>query len=385
MTEFLQILFWLSLWLTFYIYFGYFILIWLVSRFYPEPEYEEPDEYPKISMIIAAYNEEKVIEQKIQNCLSLDYPPELLEILIGTDGSTDRTGDILTSLNDARISCQVFEKRSGKNWMLNILVKESKGDILVFSDANIILENQTLKHLVSPFLDTSIGAVIGKLKLSSSSFSGSRAPEENYWNIENILKKNESRISTTFGITGAIYAIRKLLYRELPFDIPVADDTVTKLSVLKSGLRIVLSEKAVAIEAVKDDIFIEMKRRIRICAANLNSIKFFSSLLHPKNGYIALGIWSHKIFRWLAPFPLIAMFLTSYLLKDISLYREVFLFELGVIVFAVFGILLNILKIKVKYLTYAAYFFVINFGLLVGFFKFLFGTQKPYWEPTDRP
>ena len=157
------------------------------------------------------------------------------------------------------------------------------------------------------------------------------------------------------------------------------------MSVLERGFNIVHADNAIATETVIDSMFIEMKRRIRICARNLNGVRYYKSLMNPRNGYIALGIWSHKILRWLAPFPLIVLLLTSFLLKDIPFYHEAAIIELAVIIMAFFGIILNILKIKVKYLTYAAYFFVINFGLLVGFFKFLLGTQKPYWEPTDRP
>ena len=385
MTEFIQILFWVSLWLTFYIYLGYFILIWLISRFYPEIQYEEPAEYPKISMIIAAYNEEKVIEQKIQNCLSLDYPPELLEILIGSDGSTDKTAEIILSFRDSRMSSYIFENHSGKNSVLNKLVPKSSGSIIVFSDANILLQKNTLKFLVAPFQNESTGVVNGKLQIPISANSTRHPTEKSYWSAENALRRNETKIGTTFGVIGAIYAIRRSLVKEIPTDISVIDDTFIKMSVLERGFNIVHADNAIATETVIDSMFIEMKRRMRICARNLNGVRYYKSLMNPRNGYIALGIWSHKILRWLAPFPLIVLLLTSFLLKDIPFYHEAAIIELAVIIMAFFGIILNILKIKVKYLTYAAYFFVINFGLLVGFFKFLLGTQKPYWEPTDRP
>ena len=381
----IKLIFWISFGLIIYIYIGYFCLIWIISRFYPEPVYNDVTDLPKISLIVAAYNEEKVIAEKIQNCLSLDYPPERLEILIGSDGSTDKTNDILRMVDDPRIKVSIFQGRHGKNWVLNQLVKESAGDILVFTDANIIYDKNALKNLVIPFKQEKVGGVIGKLYLFAGGKINRHSVEQTYWSVESLLRKFETRIRNTFGTNGAIYAIRRSLYPDLPTETAVADDTYIVNSVLKQGYYIINSENATAHESIVDDIFNEMKRRIRICARNLNGIRYFKSLLHPKHGYIALGLWSHKIFRWFAPFPLIALFISTLFLINKPFYPWVLIFELAFILCALIGIVLNLLKIKIKFLSYCAYFLVINAGLLIGFLKFLLHLQKPYWETTNRP
>jgi len=380
-----ETLFWISFGLIVYIYLGYYALIWILSRFYPEPEYKEWTELPKISMIIGAYNEENVIEEKIKNCLALDYPSELFEIFIGSDGSTDKTNDILALADDSRINVSIFHGRHGKNWVLNQLVQKSSGEILVFTDANIIFDQKALRHLIAPFQQEMIGGVIGKLFLVASNDKHSYAPEQTYWSIESSLRTLETRIRTTFGLTGAIYAIRRPLFAELPSDVIVEDDTYIVNNVLKQGLYVVNSEDATAHEKIEENIFNEMKRRIRICARNLNGIRYYKNLLNPHHGYIALGLWSHKVLRWFAPFPLIVLFISTLFIVPNPFYLWVLLFELAVLGCALLGILLNILKIKITFLTYCAYFFVINLGLLLGFFKFLFRLQKPYWETKRCP
>jgi len=177
---FIELIFWISFGLIVYIYAGYFGVIWLISRFYPEPVYRDVTDLPKISLIIAAYNEEKIIAEKIQNCLSLDYPTECLEILIGSDGSTDKTNEILSKVNDPRVKISMFQGRHGKNWVLNQLVKESTGDVLVFTDANIMFNKDALKHLVKPFQKETIGGVIGKLSLVVPGEKLDYVPEQSY-------------------------------------------------------------------------------------------------------------------------------------------------------------------------------------------------------------
>lgn len=381
----MELLFWTSLGLIFYIYFGYFLLIFLISRFYPEPEFAEMTELPRISMIIAAYNEEKVIEEKIKNCLALDYPPELLEILIGSDGSNDKTNSILNNCKENNIKVFISNSRKGKSWILNRLVEMSSGEILVFTDAEIIFDANVLKKIVKPFSGDKVGGVCGRLFIEKENGTPHEMPEQKYWKTEIILRRSESRIGTTFGVSGSIYAIRRSLYATIPVEAAVADDTFVLCGILKKGHKFVFCENAKARVLVKDDIFDEMRRRIRICACNLMGIRFFASLLYPKTGFVALGIWSHKILRWIAPLPLIMVFGSTFFLLEVPFYQWALGLEFVVLGLAIIGIILNLLKIKIKFLTYPMYFFVINFGLLIGIFKFLFGLQKPYWEPTARP
>lgn len=380
-----EILFWASLTIVIYIYIGYFLLIWALSRFYPVPEYNNVIEFPKVSIIFSAYNEEKVIAEKITNCLALDYPDDKLEILIGSDGSTDNTNPILESVKDPRVIVSVFQERHGKNWVLNELVKKNSGEILVFTDANIIFEPDAVKRLIRPFQQENVGGVIGHLHLEVPGNKKQETPEKRYLSLENSLRKMETRIGTTFGLTGAIYAIRRRLFKNLPDTKVVIDDTYIIMSLLKQNYSIVYESRARAIEEIDNNIFEEMKRRIRICAMNLNGIYNFASLLNPFRGYTALGIWSHKVLRWISPFPLLVLLLSSLMLVN-NHYGYVITFSLSTFFLCTFlGILFNILNIRIKFLTYCAYFFVVNLGLFIGFFKFMFRLQKPYWEPPVRP
>jgi biofilm PGA synthesis N-glycosyltransferase PgaC len=380
-----EILFWVSLAIVIYIYIGYFVLIWILSRFYPVTEYNTVTEFPNVSIIFSAYNEEKVIAVKVNNFLTLDYPDDKLEILIGSDGSTDKTNAILESVNDPQINVSVFQERHGKNWVLNELVKKCSSEILVFTDANIIFETDAVKQLIRPFQQENIGGVIGHLHLEVPGKKIQDSPEKRYLSIENSLRKLETRIGTTFGLTGAIYAIRRRLFKNLPDTKVVIDDTYVIMSLLKQNYSIVYESRARAKEEIDNNIFEEMKRRIRICAMNLNGIYNFISLLNPLRGYTALGIWSHKILRWISPFPLLMLLLSSLMLID-NHYGYVITISLSIyFLCTTLGILLNILNIRIKFLTYCAYFFVVNLGLFIGFFKFMFRLQKPYWEPPVRP
>ena len=380
----MEVLFWISLILVLYIYAGYALIIWLVSHFFPEPHYDELKEYPKVSLIIAAYNEEKIIERKIQNSLELDYPEDRIEILIGTDGSTDRTGEILRAVDNPLVKTFVWDKRYGKIWTLNRLCEFSTGDIMVFTDASVFLEKQALRELITPFQDGSIGAVVGNLVLYTDGSNPNASSEGRYWSFESVLRRNETRIGNAFGMTGALYAMRKFLFEPIPETIPVADDTHTVMKVLEKGYRTVYREKARVYEEIVDDMFVEARRRIRICAANLNGVKYYARLLNPLRGYTALGIWSHKILRWIAPIPLLTLFLSTIFLVKNPIYRTVLYGELLFLLCALIGIVFYYLKIKMKYITYCAYFLVVNYGILIGFFKFLFRLQKPYWESTNR-
>lgn len=377
--------FWLIAALIVYTYIGYPLLIRIVASFYKEPDYPDLIDYPAISFILSAFNEEAVIEDKIRNCLEIDYPENKIEILVGSDGSTDRTNDILENINDQRVRTYLYTGRHGKSWVINNLVKDSTGDILIFSDANIIFSRNAVKKLVEPFQDELAGGVCGNLVMVSGNSDEIKTAEQSYWSLESRLKKMESRIKTTFGATGAIYAIRKSLFRELPIETPVVDDFIIPVFVMMQRYRVIYREQALAFEEITDDLFLEFKRRIRIGARNLNGIRFYSSLLWPTSGFISLGLWSHKILRWFVPFMLLAVFLLTIMLSNNPFYMKILYVEGGFLLSAALGMILSFLNIRIKLLNYLAYLVTLNLALFLGFFKFIFGTQKPYWETSNRP
>ncbi len=380
-----EILFWLSFALVLYIYVGYYALIWIISRFYPEQLYGEVTDYPPVSVIFSAYNEEKVLKERIKNCLALDYPEDKLEILIGSDGSTDKTNSILESIHDSRVTIFLFQERHGKNWVLNQLVEKSTGEILVFTDSDVLFDADVVRELIVPFQDKKVGVVGGKVVFVVNDKNDITVPEQKYFSFEAKLRELESRIRTTFSLSGAVLAVKRSLYRNLPETAIFSDDSFTLLSAVKNGYNGIFWTRAQVFAPIQDDIFAEMKRRIRISAGNLNDIIHFTSLLHPRKGYIALGIWSHKVLRWLSPIFIIIFFVSGLFTQEI--YVNSFLYSTSIIVLMLsfLGVLLTILKIRIKFLTYCAYFLVMNIGLLIGFFKFIFRLQKPYWNPVNRP
>jgi len=380
----MEIAFWVSVCLIFYTYIGYAVFIYFLSRFYPEPSSGEPEELPELSVIISAYNEEKIIREKIQNCLEFDYPPERLEILVGSDGSTDGTNEILEKMDDPRLRVFCYADRHGKSRVINRLVQESRGGVLVFTDADIVVQKDALRNLVKPFQRTDVGGVCGNLIMVLQEEDSSTSVEQTYWSFERRLRKLEGRIKTMFGATGAIYAIRRSLFRELPVQTPVVDDFMIPLQVTMQGFRVVYAEDAVATAVIVDDILLEFKRRIRIGARSFSGIRYYAACLHPKHGFVSFGLWSHKMLRWSVPFLLVLLFIATLMLSHKPFYAGLLYAEYAFLACAAAGIVLNILNIKIKPLSYCAYILMLNCALLLGFFKFLFKMQKPYWEITNR-
>ncbi|MEI7907181.1 MAG: glycosyltransferase family 2 protein, partial [Bacteroidota bacterium] len=251
-----------------------------------------------ISVIISAYNEESIIRQRIENLLSLDYPKEKVEILIGSDGSSDGTNAIAAEYASQNVTLIAFPDRRGKASVLNDLALKANNEILIFSDANTFYDKNVFKNFVRHFSDESIGGVCGYLQLRSSDDNSGGKGESFYWEYENRIKELEGNYHTTFGATGAIYAIRKHLFRPLPAAIAITDDFLIPMNVVAQGYRIIYDKTVYGWEDSTESSMKEFHRKIRISAGNFNCLKDIIHLLHPKYGFIAFGFFSHKIIRW---------------------------------------------------------------------------------------
>ncbi len=363
-----------------YIVYPLILIIWSSSK-QNKIVYDAADKLPFVSVVISVYNEEEHIEERINNLKSLNYPPDLIEILIGSDGSDDATNEKLKSLTDVRIKTRFFQVRRGKAAVLNDLISEAKGEIIVLSDANTFYERSTVHSLVRPFYDATVGAVCGELLLHSDLKTVGSVGEASYWNYENIIKLYESRIQTTLGGTGAVYAIRKTLFNLLPTNKMVADDFLIPMNIIKRGFRNYYEPKAVAYENLSNSVSGEFKRKVRISTGNFYGISEFSELLHPKYGFVAFALWSHKIIRWSVPFLLILIFLLNIILSFTSPFMSVILLlQLAFYASSVLGFILDSMKLKAGLLGLPYYFVAMNAALFVGFFKFLFSNQRPTWE-----
>lgn len=383
MILFFEILLFLSLGLIVYTYAIYPALLFVLASLKREssPAAWKSDELPTVSVIMSVFNEEKVLSERIRNLLSADYPKEKIEFLFGSDASTDRSNEILSACTDPRIRVFLFKDRRGKAGVLNDLLAAAKNDVLVMTDSNTMYYQETIRQLVTPYADASIGAVCGRLILRSAHQTTGGTGEASYWDYENFIKNCEGKIWTTVGATGAVYSIRRELARQLPSDRVVMDDFLIPMNAVLKGYRIVYNAHALAEEDLSGSIKGEFKRKVRISAANFNAFRELRPLLNPFAGFGAFAFWSHKIIRWFAPFLLLIFFLSSIVLYDQGgWYPDLVAFEFVFLTLALIGYLAEKMGFQVRILGLPYYFLAVNVALALGFFKYLRGTQKAAWE-----
>lgn len=312
---------------------------------------------PKVSVLVSAYNEEAVIEKKILNFLELDYPKDLLEILIGDDGSSDRTAEIVERYADKGIHLVRAVKNAGKAAMLNRLQSEASGEILVFCDANTMLFPNVIRKLVSPFADPKIGCVCGRLILSDKSGSPLGAGERSYWDFESEIKKFEGILDRLVGGNGALYAIRNVLFTKLPVEKSVMDDFFITEKVLQKGFFCTFDPSAIGTEQTSKEGYGEYRRKVRIGRANFNYLLSYLPLLNPFRPLLAYLFLSHKLLRWLTPYIMLSVFILNI----------VFLWKMQPVYFVSFGMMLLFLIVALFKISSSAYYFLLmNFAMLKG-------------------
>ena len=319
---------------------------------------DENFELPNVSLLISAFNEEAVIERKIQNILEIDYPKDKLEVLIGDDGSADRTAEIVARYADKGITLVKAPKNAGKAAMLNRLQKIAKGEILVFCDANTMFFPNVVRKLVAPFKDKKIGCTCGHLILSDKSGSVLGRGESSYWDLESEIKKFEGILDRLIGGNGALYAIRRELYTELPVKKSVMDDFFITTKILQKGYFCTFVASAIGTEQTSKESSGEFRRKVRIGRANFNYLWSYLPLLNPFRPLLAYLFFSHKILRWFSPHIMILLFVLNALLLTSGVVYQVF--------FA--AMLLAVLLCVTKTGPSIYYFASMNLALLKGFF-----------------
>ena len=375
MTKFI---FWISLLMIVYTYAGYPVIITILAIFKKKTPLPILKKYPTVSVIIAVFNEEKVLRRKIENCLRIDYPKEKLEILVGSDGSADATDDIIKSYSDKGIKGNFAEVRRGKPATINALVKKAKGEILFFTDARQIVERDSLKKLVRNFQDKSIGCVSGELLLKEKVSTTGRGVGV-YWKYEKYIREMESDAYSMIGATGAIYACRKELFSPLPED-TILDDVYTPLKVVEKGYRAIFEREARAYDVIVEIPREEHKRKTRTIGGNYQIFFQLPGMLNPVKSKLAIQIISHKLFRTLVPFFMVALFLSNAALFGIAFYAVVFVAQC---LFYTIAILEAVFRRRIKKIFGIPYFFcLLNFSALVGLWNFLFNKMEVKWEKT---
>jgi len=377
----LEILFWLSAGLLLYVYVGYPVVLGLLTRLVGrEMERLEASE-PTVTLLISAYNESSVIEEKIKNSLALEYPKDLLEVMVVSDCSDDGTDEVVQRYARSGVRLVRQHERRGKSAGLNLAVRQAMGQILVFSDANAIYRSDAVRHLVKHFGDPEIGYVVGNARyIDSASATQAAEAEGLYWKMETWLKKKESAIYSVVGGDGAIYAIRRELYTPLlPTDI---NDFLNPLQIIQRGYRGIFEPSAVSYEEAAGSFRKEFRRRVRIISRSFTAVRRAAGVLNPlKHTRHWFLLMSHKVLRWLAPFFMIAMLATALLLWKSPLFRLAILLQLAFYVMAISGWVLQHRQKNFTLFSIPFYFCLVNVASLMGCFKCIRGDLSGVWTP----
>jgi cellulose synthase/poly-beta-1,6-N-acetylglucosamine synthase-like glycosyltransferase len=336
-----------------------------------------------MSLLIAAYNEEAVIEDRILNALAMDYPTEKLEVVVASDGSSDSTAKIVQGYAGRGVRLVPLSSRRGKASALNAAFPELRGDIVLMSDANTHNDRLVARKIVRWFHDPKVGVVCGRLILTDPETGGN--VDSLYWKYETFLKKSEGRLGALLGANGGIYAIRRSLFRPVPAETIVDDFVIPLRAKLQTGCNIVYDWEAVAREETPASVGSEFHRRSRIGAGGFQSLGMLWRLLLPQRGWIAFTFFSHKVLRWLCPFLLLALLASNAFLCDYPLYRYALFGQLAFYLISVLAGLMPAGRPKaLKPLRITTMFTGMNAALLVGFWRWLCGSQKGAWKRTAR-
>src|SRR5712691_1248884 len=372
-------LFWGAGALVGYTYVG-FPLLMLARGALLRRAYRAEDRTPPVSVVIAAHNEAPVIGGKVENLLALDYPRDRLEIVIASDGSDDGTDEIVRRYEDDRVRLLALP-RDGKAAALNAAIESSRGEVLVFSDANSMLDRQALRALVRPLADPAVGGVAGDQRyLADGALGGAAVGERGYWGFDRLMKLSASRAGSVTGATGALYAVRRELVRPLRPD--VNDDFLNSLRVIAAGYRLVFAPDAVAWEPVAESPEEEFGRKVRVMVRGLRCVFVMRELLDPRrHRFFALQLLSHKVLLRTMVVPLSLLAATSPLLwRKGRIYKAATLAQTVLYGTGAAGILLARRPIgSSKLLALPAYFCLVNSASAVALWKLLRREQLGLW------
>ncbi len=376
-----EIVFWSAGMLFLYVFVGYPVLVWNLGRIVPKGRVGDGTYHPTVTLIISAYNEAPVIREKILNSLALVYPWNKLDILVISDGSTDGTDAIVQEYEVEGITLKRMITRGGKTVGLNTVVPHVDSEVIVFSDANAMYHPNAIEKLVRNFQDPHIGCVTGDSVYVNLEESRVGKSEETYWDYDRFLKVQETKIGSMVGSDGAIFAIRTHVYTSLePDDI---NDFVLPLRIVEQGYRCVFEPEAVCKESATIYFEEEFRRKVRVVNRSWTGFWKVSRLLNPfRYGWFSMQMVSHKLLRWLTPVFMIAMFVASVPLAYQNLFYAMLLSG-QVVVYALcsVGMILEIQRKHSRWLSFPAYFLMVNVASFFGVSKALCGERIIVWNP----
>jgi cellulose synthase/poly-beta-1,6-N-acetylglucosamine synthase-like glycosyltransferase len=374
----MEILFWTAASFVAYTYLGYPCWLALKARLSPQ-RVRRGHCMPFLSVVIAACNEEAHITRKIDNLLEQDYPEDRYQILVVSDGSTDQTNQLVAGYAQRNVFLVVLPEKAGKAVALNQGVGRTCGEIVVFADVRQRFERDALRRLASNFADPNVGCVSGELILVDPVAGGSQTEMGSYWRYEKAVRRLESDSGSVVGATGAIYAIRRRLYRALPPG-TILDDVLIPLNVVRQGYRAVFDNGARAYDQISQGLDQEWARKVRTLAGNLQLLQFSPSLALPGRSPLWWRFLSHKIFRLLVPFALCCTLAAS-LCGPGTLYLVAAGAQLLFYLTALVGWLLPPLR-KLRPVKLAVFFVVINLAAVAGCWLWITGRCASSWRPA---
>ena len=370
MIDSMKLLFWISLGLIAYTNVGYVVYLWMLARIRPRPVVRGSI-FPHVSIVIAARNEEANLLAKLQNIGELRYPVDRLEVVIASDGSTDRTAEILRSRSDVLVPV-ILEASQGKANALNEAVRRAKGEIFLFLDIRQTVDADAVTHLVSCFADAEVGAVSGELVLETTDHDPQPHALGIYWRLEKAIRKLESETGSVVGATGAIYAVRREFYSEIPKG-TILDDVFVPMHVVRNGKRVVFEPLAIARDRIFTQKGKEFKRKVRTLTGNYQLLRLAPWMLTPANPLL-FRLISHKLLRLAVPVLMVIMIISSGMLRG-DFWKAVFLSQAVFYGLAALGGVFPEVK-NFKPAAIANTYVVLNLAAVAAFYNFVRGREK---------
>lgn len=385
------IVFWISIFLIVYTFVGYGFMLYLlvkIKRLFSKPfAFKKDAVLPTVTLMVAAYNEEDIIEDKIKNTLQLDYPKDKLQLIFITDGSSDQTAVKVSNFKEITLLHQ--DLRAGKMAAIKRAIPLINGAITVFTDANTFLNAEAINELVKHYQNPKVGAVAGEKRiLVEATADASSAGEGFYWKYESKLKKLDYELYSNVGAAGELFSIRTALYQPVESD-TIIDDHMIAMRIAENGYVIAYEPGAYAMETASADVKEELKRKIRIAAGGIQSILRLKKAANPfRNFVFTFQYISHRVLRWtIVPFLLILVLILNGLIaftQPAAFYQYLFALQVFFYVLSIIGFYFEQRNIRVKALFVPYYFCMMNYAVLAGILRYYRKNQSAAWEKSKR-
>ncbi len=366
-----------------YVVYPLWLIIFTAEKKNYREKYTLEDNLPSLAILMAAYNEEKVIGDKIASVFNTSYPLDKITLYIGSDASTDKTDSIIEEYSKKypQIKLTRFGGRTGKSGIINQLAENANEAIFILTDANVIFKYDTIFNLIRHFKNENTAQVAANIIKVSPTDKGIASQEKSYIALENKIKYFESvKWNVIMGAEGGCYAIRKENFSPVPKNFYMDDFYIT-LNVIEQGKEIVFDKEAICNEDVPTESQEEFKRKVRISIGNFQNLNRYNSLLWKFDG-IGFAFWSHKVLRWLTPFLLMVCFFTSF---SLMFHDRWFVVLFSLQLFGFFTPVIDwLLNINFSLLRFVSHFYLMNLALLKGFITYVKGVDSSVWQPTKR-